>query len=320
MAEQWSASRRDELAEWLNGEPGVPWRVVGDYFGVHRSTVQREVDRNGGRDRYRPASAQRAAERARRRPRTRILERPGPLRDRVTAELALGRSPEAIWADLRVEEAPVVPCVETIYTAVYAGVLDVNPRECLRRRRPRRRPRRARHSPKRLELPNIGARPDRVNDREELGHWEADHMIGWRNQSGLMALSERVTRYAMLITMPEGYGADAALAGLCEAFDRIPAHLRRSVTFDLGSEWARWQTLADTFDLDVWFCNPHAPWERGQIENQNGHWRFWFPRGTRLDDIDPDHADAVAELINNQRRRSLDYQSPASLYAAASAH
>ena len=320
MAEKWDASRRDELAEWLHAEPGVPWRVMGGHFGVHRSTVQREVDRNGGRSGYRPASAQRAAERARSRPKVPILALPGLLRDRVIAEVTIGRSPVAIWADLRAEGAPVVPCVETIYAAVYRGVLGVNPVECLRRRRPRRRGRKDRHRLKHLVLPTIGGRPDKVNNREELGHWEADHMIGWRNKSGLMTLCERVTRFAMLITMPEGYGADAALAGLCEAFDRIPAHLRRSVTFDQGSEWAQWRTLADTFDMDVWFCNAHSPWERGQIENQNGHWRWWFPRGTRLDDIDPSHADAVAELINNQRRRSLGYESPANLYAAAIAH
>lgn len=159
-----------------------------------------------------------------------------------------------------------------------------------------------------------------MGDRSEIGHWEADHLIGWRNRSALMSLTERVTRYVMLITMPEGYSADAALAGMCEAFERIPAHLRRSVTFDQGSEWAHWETLVATFDLDCWFCDPHSRWQRGQIENQNGHWWCWFPRGTRLENIEPEHANAMAYFVNNQRRWSLHYQTPATLYAVATAY
>lgn len=121
----------------------------------------------------------------------------------------------------------------------------------------------------------------------------------------------------MGITMPEGYTADATLAGLIEGLNRIPGHLLKSVTFDQGSEWAHWKTLVGLYGIDVWFCDPHSPWQRGQTENQNRTWRFWFPRGTRLDLLDQTHVDTVAATINSQRRRNLDYQSPASLYAAA---
>lgn len=213
----------------------------------------------------------------------------------------------------------MVVCVETIYAAIYAGVLDVKATECLRSRRPRRRSRQARNPNARPALPNISARPDPVNDRCEPGHWEADNLIGRANRSALMCLTERMSRYSFLITMPNGYAAGDALAGLVEALEQIPAHLRRSITFDQGSEWARWPDLVDGYGLDAWFCDPHSPWQRGQVENLNRQWRWWFPRGTDLASIAPAHANHVASVINNQRRRSLSYQSPTTLYAALTA-
>ena len=131
------------------------------------------------------------------------------------------------------------------------------------------------------------------------------------------ALTERVTRYAIGVTMPDGYSADAMLAGLVDGLDRIPARLLKSVTFDQGSEWARWATITVHYGIDAWFCEPHSPWQRGQIENQNRQWRWWFPRGTRLDLLYPADVDNAADILNGQRRRSLGYQSPATLYAAA---
>ena len=312
-----SLPERDEIAVALIENPDVAWAVIGRNLDRHPTTIAREVQGHGGRHRYRPATAQRAAARARSRPRARLLEAPGPLRDRITAELRLGRSPVAIHADLAAEAAPEIVCVETIYASVYAGVLEVDARESLRMRRPRRRSRRARHVNTRPALPNIGARPDGIGDRTELGHWEADQIIGRNNQSSMLCLTERVTRYSILVTMPEGYTADAMVAGLTDGLDRIPAHLLRSITFDQGSEWAHWATIAVTYDIDCWFCEPHSPWQRGQIENLNRQWRWWFPRGTDLASIAPAAADHAATIINGQRRRSLDNHSPAALYAAA---
>jgi IS30 family transposase len=129
----------------------------------------REVARHGGRDRYRPASAQQACDTSRLRARPRLLAMPGALRDRIVAELRMGRSPEAIWADLRAEGADRV-CVETICASIFDRTLGLKPSECLRTRRPRRRSRQSRHSYNRPGLPNINERPDVVNDRVELGH------------------------------------------------------------------------------------------------------------------------------------------------------
>jgi len=269
MPEAVSAVERDHIYDLLRRDPGVSWAEIGRDLGRHPSTIAREVNRNGGCVSYRSAAAQRRCERNRRRPRCLRLGIGDPLRQRVIAELLSGRSPEAIWADLDAEQVLGRPCVETIYAAVFDGRLGLNPTVCLRTRRRRRRHRQARCSSRRPALPNIADRPDVVNDRVEPGHWEADHIIGAYNQSAMLWLTERVTRYAVGVTMPEGYTADAVVAGVVDALERIPAWLRRSLTFDQSSEWAGWETIATTYGLDCWFCDPHSPWQRDQTANQN---------------------------------------------------
>lgn len=314
-----SLPEREEIFLALTENPNVAWAQIARRVEHHPTTVAREVNANGGRARYRPAAAQGRCDTQRRRSRPRRLAVPGPLRDRVTAELRLGRSPVAIVADLDAEGAERV-CVESVYTVLFAGGLDVKPAECLRSRRPRRRSRQARHASTRPGLPNIALRPDTVNDRSEVGHWEADQIIGARNQSSMLWLTERVTRFSIPVTMPNGYAAEDTLAGLVEGCELIPVHLLKSITFDQGSEWAQWPTLAATYGIDVWFCDPHSPWQRGQIENLNRQWRWWFPRGTDLASVTPAAAQHAADIINGQRRRSLNHQSPTALYAALTVH
>ncbi|HVR78377.1 MAG TPA: IS30 family transposase [Acidimicrobiia bacterium] len=311
-----SLYEREEISIGLIENPEVSWAGLARRVGRHPTTIAREVARNGERGRYRPATAEQRAAEARRRCRPRRLETPGPLRDRVIGELEAGRSPVAIWADLRAERVEDTPCVETIYQAVYTGVLGIKASDCLRSRRRRRRPRQARHVRRRPALSNIGGRPEKVNDRSEPGHWEADQIIGAGNRSSMLWLTERVSRFLIPVTMPCGYAAEAVVAGLCEGLDRIPSRLLSSVTFDQGSEWAGWEIIADTFGIDAWFCDPHSPWQRGQIENQNRQIRWWYPRGIDLSLVTPHHADQVATILNGQRRRSLDYQSPAAIYHA----
>lgn len=311
-----SSRERDDIHDVLTQDREVSWAVLGRRVGRHPTTVMREVDTNGGRHNYRPAAADRRAARCRRRARDAMLATPGVLRERIRAELQLGRSPVAIVLDLDADGVIGRPCVETIYTAVYDGTLDVKARECLRMRRSRRRSRTERNPSTRPALPNITDRPVTVNDRSEVGHWEVDQIIGAHNQSSMIWLTERVTRYSIPITMPCGYAADAVLAGLVEACEQIPSHLLRSLTFDQGSEWAEWETLAATYEIDCWFCEPHSPWQRGQIENLNRQFRWWFPRGTDLAAVSPAAAAHAAAIVNGQRRRSLNNQSPTTLYTA----
>jgi IS30 family transposase len=308
--------QRGVIEEGLAGDPVVSWVELGRRVGAVATTVAREVRRNRGRSKYSADAAQVRAAQQVRRPKVAKLVGLGPLRDRVNAELKLCRSPVAIALDLAADGGERV-CVESIYRAVYAGEMEPKARDCLRRRRVKRRGRQQRHDSKRPGVPNISQRPEAVNDRSELGHLEGDLIIGANNASAVLTVIERVTRHCWLVDLPEGYTAEAVLAGWTELLDQIPAHMRRSLTLDQGSEWAQWETLTATYGLDVWFCDPHSPWQRGAIENLNGHVRFWLPRGTRLDIISPAELDRIAGLINGQRRRILHGHSPAALYTAA---
>jgi len=307
--------QREEISLGLADSVAMSWTDLARRAGAHRTTIAREVARNGGRQHYRADVAERRAEAQRPRPRPSRLVSDAVLRERVTTELRLCRSPAAIAADLFAEGRAQL-CHESIYRALYGGELDVAARDCLRRRRRRRRGRQARHANKRPGLPNIALRPAAVNERAEAGHWEGDLIIGAHNRSAVLTMIERVSRYALLVDLPEGYCAEAVAGAFVEAFESIPANLRRSLTLDQGSEWAAWPSLAATYGLDVWFCDPHSPWQRGAIENFNGHARFWLPRGRRLDIVGPAELGRVVDLINNQRRRSLGWQSPATTYAA----
>jgi len=311
-----SSHDRDEIQHALTEDRDVSWAEISRRIERHPTTIMRDVNINGGRGKYRAGAADRRANRCRTRPRTRRLAEPCELRTRVQNELKLGRSPVAIALDLDAEAVAGRPCVESIYLAVYDGTLEVKARECLRMRRPRRRSRTERNSSKRPALPNILNRPAAVNDRAEPGHWEADQIIGAHNRSSMIWLSERVSRFSIPVTMPLGYAAVDVLAGLVEACDQIPAHLLKSISFDQGSEWAQWENLVAAYGIDCWFCEPHSPWQRGQIENLNRQFRFWFPRGTDLGIVAQADAEHAANIVNGQRRRGLDNQSPAGLYAA----
>jgi IS30 family transposase len=225
-----SLPEREEISVALIEDRKASWASIGRRIGRPPTTVMREVERNGGRHKYRPAIADKRARRCRRRSRQRVLARPGWLRERVTSELCSGRSPEAIWADLRAEGAAQLVSIETMYSSIYAGTLDVKATDCLRSRRPRRRRRQARHASGRPALPNISVRPASVGDRSEPGHWEADQIMGARNRSSMLWLTERQTRYSIPVTMPNGYAAPDTLAGLVEGLDQIPSHLLKSVT------------------------------------------------------------------------------------------
>ena len=315
--EQW---QREQIGEVLGLNRMVEWTPLAALVGLHRSSVQREVDRNGGRWFYRAGPADERAARCRRRPRQRLVEADPVLRERLNHLVATTRfSPAAAAAELAREPGRRV-CAETIYQAVYAGLLDTKPAQCLRRRRTRRRGRQTRHQNNRPRSSTIALRPETVNDRSEPGHWEADSVLGAYNRSAVVTLIERVTRYAIVVDLPNGHTAADTLAALVHALEQIPAHLRLSITFDQGSERAEHETLAATYGLKIWFCDPHSPWQRGAIEHLNGLVRYWLPRGTNLANIPTSDLNHINWWLNNQRRHSLHWDTPAERYNALTAH
>ncbi len=301
---------REEISRCLAEDEQMTWTEIGRRVDRHRSTVQREVDRHGGRHRYRAQHADRTAIKNRRRQRPCLLESDTAQRAVVTERLRAGFSPAGIAA-----MADVGVCTETIYTTLYQGHLDVKARDCLRSRRPRRRRRNTDHSEAKHhplgQFCTIHQRPTAATAGTEPGHWEGDLVIGARNASAVITLIERVSRYTRIVEMPNGYRADDTLAGLIEAFDEIPVSMRRSLTWDRGSEMTRWTDLALHLDLDVWFCDPHSPWQRGLNEHNNRLIRYWLPRGINLATTEAlDRIRQAEHVLNHQPRRSLNWDTP----------
>lgn len=311
---------REEISRGLVEDPMMSWAELGRRVGRHPATIAREVARHGGRDRYRAALADARATRSRRRTRPGRLGPGSELRERVTNELRAGFSPAGIAARLRHDAGPTV-CTETIYTAIYRGRLDIKARECLRSRRPRRKHRQSRETPAKShvlgDFATITERPITVNERIEPGHWEGDLIIGARNRSAAITLAERVTKFTKIIDLPNGYSAHDTLAGLVEACEQIPANLRLSITWDRGSEMANWADLATTYNLNIWFCDPHAPWQRGLNEHTNRQIRWWLPRGIDLTTSDAlNRMTHATHVLNHQPRRSLNWATPHQRYHA----
>lgn len=304
----------EEIYAQLEIDREVSWAEIARVIERHPCTVAREVERNGGRYRYRPSKADRRAKSKRRRPKARRLSSCRH-RERIRAELEAGRSPYAIATTLRAEGHADAACAETIYVSTYDGTLGVKARHCLRSRRARRRPRQAREQPANREVPTIHTRPAVVDDRSQAGHWELDLIVGARNRSAMLTLCERQSRYLAATVLPAGYWREPMIGGFVHALGDIPAHLRRSLTFDRGTEWSIWADLAEHYQLDVWFCDPHSPWQRGQIENANRQLRWWFPRGTDLSIVTQAEADHACSILNHQPRRLFAGDTPANRYA-----
>jgi transposase, IS30 family len=310
-----SLSEREEISRHLAGDAGANWSAIGLALGRHRSTVQREVDRHGGRHRYRAGIADRAARRTCGRV-AKLVADVG-LGRRVRERLVAGYSPAGT--------ARLVGGIaaETIYRAIYAGTLDVTARDVLRTRRHRRRPRgqrRGRANHFLGQFTSIHQRPAAVNDRSEFGHWEGDLIIGARNRTALVTLCERLSRRQVILDLPAGYRAEPTADRLASWIQTMPHPELRSLTWDRGSEMADWAGLAVAYGLDVYFCDPHSPWQRGQNEHQNRQLRYWLPKSTDLGVHTRSDLDRICAVLNTQPRRSLNWHSPNHVYAAHSAH
>lgn len=303
---------------------GRTMREIAALMGRSPSTISRELARGAdATGRYRPFEAHRRALGRRRLHRPSRLARDETLRDFVGGRLKARWSPEQIARTLR-RQFPDQParwlCAETIYQAVYRPDLGGLPRELpgrvlrLRRRhRLARRHAQARRSGPLTDITLIGERPLEVLERVEPGHWEGDLITGAGNASAIVTMVERVTRYTLLGHLPGPRHDSASVRDVVvAALGDLPAHLRRTLTWDQGSEMARHAEIAATLDATrVYFCDPHSPWQRPSNENTNGLLRDYFPKGTDLSVHTAADIALVQAELNLRPRKVLDWDSPA---------
>jgi IS30 family transposase len=318
-----SLADREEIAIGL--ARGESYRVIGARLVPPRPacTVSREVRRNGPRGRYRALRAQALAEERARRPKTAKLAGSEELRDWVQVHLEMKWSPEQISARLAAEfpgrlEMRVSP--ETIYQSLYVqgrGALRRELAKSLRTGRALRKPRR-KDGERRGKIPgmvNISERPAEAADRAVPGHWEGDLLIGAAGRSAIGTLVERTTRFTMLVPLPAGYDAPATAEALTPVIAGLPDALRRSLTWDQGREMKAHAQIAVAADCEIYFCDPHSPWQRGSNENTNGLLRQYFPKSTPLAGHSPAHLAAVADELNGRPRKTLGWKTPAEALA-----
>ena len=315
-----SLEEREEIA--VGVAAGLGAREIGRRLGRPASTVSREVRRNRSGRGYRATAAQARARARARRPKPAKLAVNGELRAWVDGKLELNWSPEQISAALRREfpgraEMRVSP--ETICQSVYVQGRGALRRELARHLRTGRALRRPRTSAaeRRGKIPgmvNVSERPAEAADRAVPGHWEGDLIEGRGGKSQIGTLVERSTRFTMLVPLPGGKSAPAVAAALTPVIAGLPDALRRSLTWDQGSEMAGHRQIAVAADCEVYFCDPHSPWQRGSNENTNGLLRQYFPKGTEMPS-DPGRLRAVADELNGRPRRTLGWKTPAEAMA-----
>ena len=315
-----SEDERIEIADLVQAGEGV--RAIARRLGRSPSTISRELRRNAHpRDGvYRPRRAHQIARSRRPRPKPRKI-RPGTaLYDYVAAGLEHHWSPEQIsrrmLLDFSDNEA-MRACHETIYQAIYVqgrGELRKDLVKALRKGHAARRPRndgQCRRPRFREPMVMISERPDDVADRAVPGHWEGDLICGTANRSAIGTLVERTTRYTLLLALPDGHNAEHVQQAIIDKMGRLPRPLLNSLIWDQGGELALHRRITAALDMQVYFCDPHSPWQRSTNENTNGLLRQYFPKGTDLSGYSQDYLDAVADELNDRPRKTLDWAKPA---------
>lgn len=314
-----SMPEREEIAV-LRGHVSV--REIARRSGRSPSTVSRELKRNadsGGQ--YRAGVAQGKAERRARRPKPSKLAGCERLQQYVQDRLGGAQrwSPEQIARRIRVDypdDEEMRISHEAIYQALYVqgrGGLRRELSACLRTGRALRKPR-ARVDHRRQRIRNmvmISERPAEVADRAVPGHWEGDLLLGKNSTSAIGTLVERTTRFTMLLHLPAGHRAEEVRDAIATTIVALPAQLRRSLTWDQGYEMLEHVQLGIESNLDIYFCDPHSPWQRGSNENTNGLLRQYFPKSTDLSRQSAEDLAAVAAALNGRPRRTLGWKTPA---------
>jgi IS30 family transposase len=316
--EQLTFDERCEIAELRRA--GRSRRQIAAALDRSPSTIGRELKRNAGSQTadYRPAYAQEQT--AARRWSGSRLDRNAALRERVLGDLAQGCSPAQVVGRLKREEGRTVIGCETIYRFIYAQLRrtnDVSWRRYLPRGKSQRGWRRGKGgSPagfikKRI---SIDKRTKKALDRRQPGHWEADFMLFSRYGHNVLVLHERTSRFTALVKTDNRQAQPTAQL-LAQLLTPLPKRLRRSLTFDNGTEFAEHHRLNQEPGLATYFCDPHAPWQKGGVENAIGRIRRFLPRRSNLDTLDPDQIVHSARIYNHTPRKCLDFRTPAEVFS-----
>ncbi len=309
---------REELSRGL--AVGESCRAMAGRLGRAPSSVSREVRRNRGREHYRAAEADAAAIHRRRRPKLSKLALSSALRAEVEAGLKQLWSPKQISARLK-REHPDNPQMqispETIYISLYVQGRGTLRQELTKHLRTRRTYRRAKNEMRRAspgKIPNpilISQRPAEASDRAVPGHWEGDLLLGTPT-TAIGTLVERSTRYVMLFALARrATRAEAVREALAATIVKLPVSLRRSLTWDQGSEMVQHQRFTVDTGVAIYFCDPSSPWQRGTNENTNGLLRQYFPKGRSLARVTQTELDRVADQLNGRPRETLGWDTPA---------
>lgn len=312
-----TVSEREEISRGL--ATGVSFRQLAMQLGRPPSTVSREVGRHGGRRWYRASVADAATwERAQRPQRCRLAQRPR-LCARVAEKLAADWSPQQIagWLKRTHPKDPDMQVShETIYLSLFVQSRGVLKKALIRHLRRRKTMRRSRHATTAgqargqiIDAVSIRERPASVADRAIPGHWEGDLLAG-KSNSHIATLVERQSRFVMLVRLP-GKDTESVVRALTRRVRALPQGLMSSLTWDRGSELAAHKSFSVATNVQVYFCDPHSPWQRGSNENMNGLLRQYFPDGTDLSTYTQANLNAVARRLNMRPRKTLGYNTPA---------
>lgn len=317
-----SLAEREVISRGLAAQHSM--RSIAEQLGRSPSTVSREIQRNGGYAAYRASSADEAAWRRGLRPKDcKLVDKPRLVRT-ITEKLQREWSPQQIagWLERRYEnEEHKRVSHETIYKSLFIQARGVLKQELLACLRTQRAMRRSKHTSlkgkglgKIVDAVSISERPASVEDRAVPGHWEGD-LIAGSNGSHIATLVERQTRYVMLVKV-ENKRTDTVIQALIRQSKKLPGELYKSLTWDRGSEMSNHKKFTLDTDIQVYFCDPKSPWQRGSNENTNRLLRQYFPKGTDLSVHSQVELNRVARRLNERPRKTLDYETPADRFNA----
>lgn len=298
---------------------GLTYAEIGEAIGRNKSVVWREVNRNTSADGvYYASVAHTKAHQSRRRPKPLKLIQYQSLCRLIGVWMDEGWSPKLISSMLAFhfpDDQTMQVSHETIYQALYVqsrGNLRADLARKLSLKRKQRVPHaadRTKNSPYK-EAFKISERPAEVQDRAVPGHWEGDLIIGC-DGTAIGTLVERSTRFTILLHLPEDHTADTVAAAMIQEMGKLPDHLRRSITWDRGTELASYERIQIALDTTLYFCDPHSPWQRGSNENTNRLLRFWFEKGSDLSIHTPEDLRQIAAKLNRRPRPTLNLETPA---------